>query len=202
MSLKGFSQERKYDRIFHLSGTRVFTADRLTAIPDPTSELNSEPSGWFDHGTIVGGIVNINVELTRESVDVGRIPTADRFYLSAQRGTIEFRMQEYQPENISLASGGDGTLVPDGNGNDRVLMGGELPVERALLLVDDFDPTAKASANEPWAQYLYYTPNAQGGGTFTRGEEKAYWVIPATYDLLRHVIDDINRLLQFYPIEQ
>lgn len=198
MSLNGYDGAQRFDRIFHLSGTRVLTGD-IEAVLPTLAELTSEPSGFVDHGTITGQIVQITVTVNKDSVDVGRNPTPERFYQTGQTGTVTGQMQEYQPEMISLAAGGDGTPETV-TGGQRVVIGGQLGTERRLLLVDDFDPEALASPREPWVQYWYWG-EAQGGGSYTRAAEKLYWVIPFEYSLLREVISARNVLLQFYAVE-
>lgn len=202
MAVDGYIGTPRFDRIFHLSGTRVFTADILASLP-PIGELNAPPSGFVDHGTITGQTVQITVTVNKDSVDIGRNPTPARYYQTGQTGTVTGQMQEYQPEMISLAAGGDGVVgsgVETISGGQRVLLGGQLGTERRLLLVDDFDPEARNSSLEIWAQYWYWG-RAQGGGSYTRAAEKLYWVLPFEYSLLAEDIANRNVLLQFYAID-
>jgi hypothetical protein len=195
-----YTQEQKFStRVLHIAGSRVLTAPQNQALPTVGQVLiGAEPSAYFDHGSIVSALVEINLELTRESIDLGRVPTPARFYLSAQKGTIRFRMQEYQPEYIDLAAGGTGTLET-GSGFVRSYLGGKLGTVRRILILDDFDTVVGVDA-EPWYQFWFTNPNAQCGGTFARGEEKAAFVIPIEYDLLRFSQGGFNRLLEFRAI--
>lgn len=199
-------EQRFDDRIFHLTGTSVLTAAKDTALP-AFAELVAEPSGYIDHGTIVNQIVTLNVEVSTETVDQGRVPTAKRYYLSGQKGSATGQMQEYQPEMISLASGGTGTPetsdesnTPYAGGVLRVDIGGRLGVERRILLVDQHDPDAVAGADEPYVQYWHTNSNVQSGGSYTRAEVKAYFVIPFTYNFLSMPESGVNLLLKFYAI--
>lgn len=188
-------------RVLHIAGTRVLTAANAAALPSTGRVIQGgEPSGYVDHGSIVAGRVDINVDMPKEEIQLGRIPSAARFYLGSQRGQVRFQMQEYQPEMVDIA-GGSGLGVPlTGSGFKQVYIGGQLPPIRRLLLLDDFDVDQAVDATEVWKQYWWTNPNVQGGGTFTRAENGLAWVIPTEYELLKFEIGSINRMLEFRAI--
>jgi len=186
-------------RVLHIAGSRILTAPKNAFLPTVHQILiGAEPSGYVDHGSIVAARVEISVELTKETIDLGRIPTPARAYLSAQRGTIRANLQEYQPEQIDLATGGSGT--PEfGTNFKRSYIGGKLGTEKRILILDDFDTDPLVDA-EIWYQYWFTSPDAQSGGSFTRAEEKAAFVIPIEYELLAFSVGGFNRLLEYRAI--
>lgn len=188
-------------RVFHIAGTRAFVAVNEAALPVPTRIVDgAEPSGYSDHGTLVAGRVELNFEIPKEAINIGRIPAPIRYYLGTQSGSIKFSMQEYQPEQVDLAAGGDGIPEQD-TGFQRVYIGGQLPPQKRILLLDDFDIDADIDATEPWRQFWWTSPTVQGGGTFTRAEEERGYVLPMEYNCLVFTVGGYGRLIEFRAIE-
>lgn len=203
MPFYGINQTPKYSsRVFHIAGTRVLLAERDFELPDPGRiTQGDEPSGYSDCGTIVGGRVEINFEIPKEPINIGRIPAPIRYYMGTQSGSIRFSMQEYQPESIDIAAGGLGTPEAQ-TGYERVWIGGQLPPEQRILLLDDFDVSSDVDATQIWQQFQWTSPSVQGGGTFTRADEERAYVLPVEYNALVFVDGDYGRLMEFRAIEQ
>ena len=195
----GLTQARSISEPIGISGRRILSAAKSAALPSPVKiEIGSVPSAYFDHGSIVQGRVDVQVEINIDSIDLGRIPSPHRFYITGQRGTIRANLQEYQPEMISLAAGGTG-VPTTASGYSQVYIGGQLGAERRILVMDDFDVDF-ATDGFGWDQYWWTTPNAQAGGSFTLAEEKAQTVVPIEYQLLVFDISGVNRLLEYRAI--
>lgn len=196
----GLTQGRRFSsQPIGISGRRILTAAASAALPTAAKIVSgSLPTGYVDHGSIVQGLVNITVTINVDSIDLGRIPSPHRFYITGQKGNITANLQEYQPEMIDLAAGGDGSPAT-GSGYTEVYIGGVLGDERRILVLDDFDVDF-ASNGFNWAQFWWTQERAQAGGTFTLGEEKAQTVVPIDYNLLTTDVSGINRLLYFRAI--
>lgn len=202
MPFYGIDQRPKYDsRVFHIAGTRVLLAERAALLPDPGRIVQGdEPSGYADCGTIVGGRVELNFEIPKEAINIGRIPAPIRYYMGTQSGSVRFALQEYQPESIDIAAGGLGTPEAQ-SGYERVWIGGQLPPEQRILMLDDFDVNADIDNTEPWLQYWWTSPTVQGGGTFTRAEEERAYTMPVEYNPLVFIDNEYGRLMEFRAIE-
>jgi len=196
----GLTQDRYFSsQPIAISGRRILSAASQTALPSPLKIVaGALPTAYTDHGSMVQGRVEISVEINVESIDLGRIPTPHRFYISGQRGSIRGNLQEYQPAMVDLATGGDGTPTT-ASGYSQVYIGGVLGNERRLLVFDDFD-IDYANNGFRWDQYWWTTPNAQCAGSFTLAEEKAQTVVPIEYQLLVFSVSGINRLLEMRAI--
>jgi hypothetical protein len=196
----GITQDKRFSsQPLCISGRRLLSADPTTPLPTPGKiVLGAIPTGYTDHGSIVKGLVNIAVDITLDTIDLGRIPSPSRYYIGGQKGNIKANLQEYQPEMVSLAAGGTGTPTVVGSGPTgytQVYMGGKIGSIRRVLVVEDFDVDF-ATDGFNWAQFWWHSANSQAGGTFTLTEEKAETVIPIDYNLLVVEINNVNTLLE------
>lgn len=197
----GLTQERRFStQPIPISGRRILSAAKNAALPSPAKIVaGALPTGYVDHGSVSQGRVEVNVEINKDSIDLGRIPTPHRYYITGQRGTIRAQLQEYQPEMVDLQAGNTGVPLTAA-GYSEVYIGGKLGSERRILVFDDFDVDFAADGFL-WDQYWWTSPNAQAGGTFTLAEEKAATVIPVEYELLYFTQGNFSRLLHYLAID-
>lgn len=191
------SQARRFStQPIPISGRRILSGAKDLTLPTAAKIVaGSLPTGYTDHGSVVQGKVDISVELNVDSIDLGRIPTPHRFYITGQTGFVRANMQEFQPEMVSLAAGQSGTPAT-ATGYSNVYIGGALGSERRVLVVNDFDIDF-TNDGYLWDQIWWTTPDGQCGGSFTLAEEKTVQtVIPIEYKLLAFDISGINRLLE------
>lgn len=196
----GLSQSLRFSsQPIPISGRRILSAAKNAALPTAAKIVSgSVPTAYTDHGAVVQGKVNVQVDINIDSIDLGRIPSPHRFYITGQKGTIGANLQEYQPEMVDLAAGGTGTPAT-ASGYSQVYIGGRLGAERRVLVIEDFD-VDYTNDGYSWDQFWWTTPDAQAGGTFTLAEEKAETVIPISYNLLNFEISGIERLLEMRAI--
>jgi hypothetical protein len=196
----GLTQDRRFSsRPIPIAGRRLFSATFGQALPPALKIGTTAPTGYDDHGSVLLGKVDVSVEITKQSIDLGRIPTPHRFYIESQRGTFKATLQEYEPEIISLAAGQDG-VPTTAAGYSQVYIGGALGSVRRFLVIDDFD-VDNTNDSFPWDEYWWTTSNGQLGGTFALGEDKAATTIPIEVELLAMSISGVNRLLEFRAID-
>jgi hypothetical protein len=203
---KGLGQDRRFSsQMIGVSGRRLLSA--LSSVANPTTIApisGAPPTGFVDHGTIVGGKVEISVDVNVDSIDIGRLPSPLHYYMTGQKGMIKCSQEEYQPEMIDLAAGGDGDLdeTPAAGGSRAYMhfyIGGQMGAQRKLIVYDSFDVDF-ANDGFAWDQYQWLAIG-QASGSFTQAEEKAAIVVPVEYNLLTQSVDSVSRLLEFYAVK-
>lgn len=192
----GIPQTKRFDQPLPINGRSIYGAIKDATLPVSYPVIaGAQPSGYTYHGALVAGRVGIEVTLNVESVDRGRLPSPDRFYLAGQSGKITSQLQEYQPEMVALAANGEDTLDESDPTFVSTLIGGRLGSIRRVLVTDD--PDVGAADGYAYKQFVWTSPRAQAGATFSLQEEKAETVLPMEYNLNTFEVDNTPRLLEF-----
>jgi len=202
----GIGQDRRFaTQMVGVSGRRLVSALSSVAAPSTITPITgAPPAGYIDHGSIVQGKVEVSVDVSQDSIDIGRLPSPLHYYMTGQKGMIKCSQLEYQPEMIDLATGGDGVIAPVAAGGGSreykyIAIGGQLGSQRRVLVYDSFDVDF-TNEGFRWDQY-WWLALAQASGTFAQAEEKAAVVVPIEFNLLAQSIASVNRLLEFYAIQ-
>lgn len=194
----GITQQRISSQPIPISGRRLLSSLPTTTLPPSKIVAGAIPAGYEDHGSILAGAIELSIDITKDVIALGRIPSPKKQYITGQSGVLKMKLQEFQPEIISFSTSFDSN-VSTGLGYSYVYLGGKMSGTRRVLIFDDFDVDLNDGFH--WAQFWWTNPYAQFSGSFALQDDKLATVIPYEIYLKDYLVSQQDTLLEFRAID-